>query len=88
MLELETTHCLYNSLQICVKWQIPHVVYDLMEDVHNLIHEVVHILMGDVHILYSWKRYTASGRRMYEPATRTVPKILSKIEKIHSLYYV
>ncbi len=72
-------------MQVCVKWQIPHVVYDLMRDEHNLIHEVVHILMGDVYILYSWKRYTASRSRMYEPDTRTVPIILSKIEKIHSL---
>ncbi len=46
-----------------------------MKDVHNLIHKVVHILMGNVHILYSWERYTASRRSMYEPATRTVPII-------------
>jgi len=49
-----------------------------MIDEHNLIHEVVHILMGGVHILYSWKTYTASRRRMYEPATRTVPNNIVK----------
>ncbi len=28
-----------------------HVLHDLMEDVHDLMHsEIVHILVGDVHV--------------------------------------